>query len=720
MRSVVQSDSNGEIAVVELPRPLLGHGGVIVRNEWSVISSGTERATRELARANILSKARARPAEFAKLVDVARHEGLESARSKALGKLAAWRHVGYSSAGVVIEVGDRCVGKFAVGDRVACAGVGYATHSEIVFVPAHLCAHIPNEVDAESAAYTTLGAIALHGIRQSEVQIGDKVAVIGLGVIGQLTVQLLKASGCQVTGFDIDPPRRAIAERLTGVLCTDPRAMPTGANLPPGGEFDVAIVTAATSSNAPIELATLLCRDRGRVVALGDVPLRLSRERFYRKELDLRLSRSYGPGRYDPTYEEKGVDYPIGYVRWTEQRNLAAFLNLLQSGSVRPKDLTTHRFAITKAAEAYDLVAGRAAEPFLGVVFQFDDSPSEPRRIEVRVRHGARGSGIGVVGAGSFASTVVLPRLVNSGLELNGIASASGLSANVAAKRFGFRYVGASAEDVISDDKTAAVMILTRHEEHASLVERAVIADKYVFVEKPLCVTPAELTRLASMQQMQPRVLVGFNRRFSSHGERIRDHFSQRSEPLMLLIRVNAGFVDRSHWTQESMQGGRIIGEGCHFVDLMRFIVGSPIRVVSAAVLPDSGRYTGDNVVAVLHFADGSIGTLVYQANGSTALDKEYVEVHGAGKSAVCRDFRITETFVGGKSRETFKTRGQDKGHAAEIAHFVSAVKSGSMFASSYEEVLETTAVTFAIVESMRSGVPSEVARFLDETRSDP
>ncbi|MBI4492676.1 MAG: bi-domain-containing oxidoreductase [Chloroflexi bacterium] len=714
MKVVLQNSRTGGLEAADVPPPVARAEGMLVRNAYSLISAGTERTSRELARKSLVGKALARPDQVRRVLEVAQREGIAAARERVAARLDVSRPLGYSSAGIVMEVGVEAAGQFAPGQRVACAGAGYANHAELVYVPQQLCVPVPEGVSLEAAAFTTVGAIALQGVRQADVQLGERVAVIGLGLVGQLAAQLLRAAGCGVVGIDLSPQRCRLAEEL-GVDC----AIVRGADVErqvhvfaPRG-VDAVLITAATSSNDPIELAAALCRDRGRVVVVGAVGMHIPREPFYQKELDLRLSRSYGPGRYDPSYEEHGVDYPIGYVRWTEGRNMEAFLELLARGSVNVAPLITHRFPLERAEEAYALVEGRTGEPSLGVLFTYPEQPAPATR---RVALQPAGStapavdtpGISVIGVGNFATGVLLPALQAAGgkqVRWRGVASASGISARTVGRRLGFAFCASEAGELLADPETDAVVIATRHDQHAPLTVRALEAGKTVFVEKPLALSLDELERVVAAQARAQRpLLVGFNRRFSSLTQAVRAHFGGRREPLVLLARVNAGFLPRDHWTQDPVEGGgRILGEACHFVDLLHSLVGSPPVEVDAHLLPESGRYSGDNVCATIRFADGSLGTVLYLANADSALPKERIEVTGDGRAATIDDFHEALLYRGGRVRR-IRVAGQDKGHRAEMAALVELLRHGGPPPLPFEEVVLSTLATLAVVESVATG----------------
>jgi predicted dehydrogenase/threonine dehydrogenase-like Zn-dependent dehydrogenase len=712
VKQVLQYVRSGELDVVEVPEPVCKSGGVLVRNAASLISAGTEKTIVDFAGKSMIGKARERPDLVRQVIGKMKKEGLGPTIQAVTSRLDQPIPLGYSCAGTVQAVG-RGAEEFAVGDRVACAGMGYASHADAVFVPRNLTVRIPEGVSFEDASYVTVGAIALHGIRIADVRLGENVAVIGLGLLGQLTVQMLKATGCRVIGIDLDASKVALARELgadAAVKRTDDVAGAV-ASFTGGTGVDAVIVTAATSSNDPIELAGELCRDRGRVSMVGAVGMDMPRKVYYDKELDLRLSRSYGPGRYDPEYEEKGHDYPIGYVRWTERRNMQEFLRLVAEGKVTPARLTTHRFTIDDAERAYHVISGEAGEPFSGVLLSYPPRAAEAVRTiplrPVRAKGGA--VGIGVIGAGSFARSVLLPRLARSSeVELVGVATATGMNARTTGDKFKFGYCTTDLRQLLDDDRVEAVVIATRHASHPRFVAEALRAGKAVFVEKPLALDEEGLqTVLEAQAETGGVVSVGFNRRFSPLSARLREAFTGVG-PLALTYRVNAGPIPREHWTQDPHEGGgRIIGEACHFVDLAQYLTGSlPVEVFAHALGGAEGALH-DTVAITLRFADGSVASVNYFATGDKAFPKERVEVFGGGGVGVLDDFREVAVSRDGRRTRTRKAS-QDKGYDEEIAAFLAAVRGGAA-PIPLESLVATTRATFAVEASLRSGAPEPV-----------
>lgn len=671
MLQVVQRLKDGRVEVLDVPEPILSPDGVLVHLRASVLSSGTERSKIEAGRKSLVGKARSRPDEVRQVLDKARRDGVADTVRAVRARLAEPSGLGYSAAGVVHAVGSR-VRDLAPGDRVACGGGGYAMHAEVDYVPAHLCVRLPDGISFESGAFATIGSVALHGVRQADVRIGERVAVIGLGLLGQLTGQILRAAGCTVVGVDLSPELVALALETGAADVAYARRELTDSLPGEASECDAVIVTAATASADPLRLAPELCRDRGRVVLVGDVHIEFSRAPYYEKELDLRLSRSYGPGRYDREYEERGLDYPVGYVRWTERRNMAAFVDLLASGRVDALRLVTERVPIASAADAYERLLAPGRSP-LAILLEYTDSEDHrPAKALPGVAAPARSAtAAGVIGAGSFAGRILIPALRDAGFELCSVASARGLSASSAAERFGFeRAVG--PDELLADPTLGLVVVATRHSSHASLAAAGLRAGKAVFVEKPPSITfegLAEL-RLAQAESGLP-LAVGFNRRHAPLAVELRRHVREAGRPIELLYRVNAGPLPDDHWLNDVEDGGgRLVGEGCHFIDLACWVVGSVPKAVTAHLVPERGAPIGSaqSFVVGLAFADGSVSTILYHAGGASGLPKEYLEAHAGGRSAVLDDFQTLKLFEG-RRRGRERSRGGNKGHVAQLHH---------------------------------------------------
>lgn len=699
--------------VEELPVPALRKGGVLVRNQFSLVSAGTERSSVETAQASMLGKAKKRPDLVKQVRDNIKREGLLTTWEKVKTRLDNYSQLGYSSAGVVIE---SSVPEFKPGDAVACAGGGYASHAQVVFVPKNLVARLPQQVKFEQAAFTTLGAIALQGVRQADVRIGEHVAVIGLGLLGLITVQLLKANGCRVIGLDIDDTNFELAKTLGCDECaiSTLESLPAVESFTRGYGTDVVIITAATTSNEPVELALEMARKKSTVVVVGAVSMNIPRSPFYQKEIDFRISCSYGPGRYDSSYEEGGIDYPVGYVRWTENRNMQAILDLIAMGKLDVDSLITHRIPIQNALQAYDLITGKTPEPYLGILISYPETREQPlTRIKVNDVLATDGKpNVGFIGAGNFAQSYLLPPL-KEGVTLKSVMTANPAKAKSVAKKFGFQECVSESEEILQDTDT--VFIATRHDSHARYVIESLMAGKQVFVEKPLAVTINELQEIKKTYEQHAapngqRLMVGFNRRFSQPFRDIKAFFSSTREPLLMTYRVNAGFIAKDHWTQLPGQGGRIVGEGCHFIDCMAYLSDSrPVSVFAQSITSPNTQVTdADNISITLQYENGSVGTLIYAANGDKALGKEYCEVFGGGRAAVMDNFSNVSFYANGK-RSAQKYNGS-KGHNEEVHAFVQSISGNSVQSISFESLVDTTLVTLKAIESLKTGTPLPIS----------
>jgi predicted dehydrogenase/threonine dehydrogenase-like Zn-dependent dehydrogenase len=734
MKRLQQNLKTGETTVVEVPIPTPQPGTALVRTAASLVSAGTERMLVEFSEKSLLGKARARPDLLRQVLDKARREGLLTALEAAFNRLDQPMALGYSSAGTIVALGDGLQG-FSVGERVACAGGGYAVHAEYAVIPRNLMAVLPAEVDFEQAAFATLGAIALHGLRLSGAQVGERLAVIGLGLVGLLAVGVASAAGCQVLGIDLDARRVALAKQMgatAAILRSE--AEQTALSFSRGRGMDAVLICADTPSADPVNLAGAIARDRASIVAVGAVGLELPRKVYYEKELSFINSRSYGPGRYDTQYEQGGHDYPPGYVRWTEGRNLEAVIDLLASRRLNVQPLISHHFPIEQASQAYELITAKRKEPFLGVLLTYPQVEGilEPASQVVSAVSGlpvsvsARPAGstrvtLGVLGAGNFANAVLLPAVRKLPyVKLRGIASGSGLSANHAARKFGFDYVAESAEQLLSDAEINTIAILTRHHLHAKQVLMTLAAGKHVFCEKPLAITPQELDEIMQARDWElesgetsqqpgkatsPLLMIGFNRRFAPLSCQLHAFLQSRQEPLAAHYRVNAGYIPPTHWVHDPLQGGgRLIGEGCHFIDFLAFLVGEPPVAVTAQALPDEGRYRQDNFVLSFEFSDGSLGMLTYLANGDKAFPKERVEVFSGGRVAVLDDFRSLELVRDGRRKLVRSLLRQDKGHRAAWEAFATAIVHNGPPPIPYRHIFGVTRANFASLESLQRG----------------
>jgi predicted dehydrogenase/threonine dehydrogenase-like Zn-dependent dehydrogenase len=704
MKQVIQSPRTGKLELAEVPAPACGSGQVLVRTRFSVVSPGTERQAMDFARRSLLGKARSRPDLVQQVLRKLAHEGPAPTLRAVLSRLDAPQPLGYASAGVVEAVGGDVTG-FAPGDRVACAGAGYANHAEWVCVPENLVVSVPDEVELRRAAFATLGAIALQGVRVAAPTLGEIGAVIGLGLLGQLTVQLLRANGCRVLGIDLDPARVKAARdqgaEWGGRPGDDFEVWKDAASAGHGADF--VAVTAASESSEPLALAAELCRQKGRIACVGSTAMQLDRRWLYEKELELRMSMSYGPGRYDRRYEELGLDYPLPYVRWTENRNLDAFLALLQAGSVDPLALEVREVPFGEAERAYeDLAKGELGA--LALVFRYDDAAPRERSVVLRSpERGARDSvGVAFLGAGNYAKGILLPAVDRApGVRKVAISTATGPSARRTAERHGYASCTTDSAAVLADPAVDLVFVATQHASHATLAARALRAGKAVWLEKPAAITPEQLAELeAALAETQGFLAVGFNRRFSPHARRVRETFAGRRGPLAIDYTVAAGPTPGGTWhTDPNVGGGRVIGEVCHFVDLCSFLVGaSPVSVFASALGRDPE--TDDSIQALLRFPDGSSAALQYLARASSALPKERFEVSADGNTALCDNFRRT-TVYGGQGLRTWN---QDKGQATAVREVIAAVRTGGPSPFAWAEIAATTRTTFAMLESTRSG----------------
>jgi polar amino acid transport system substrate-binding protein len=713
MKQVLQNRKTGKPFVGEVPAPALQRGRVLVRTVASLISAGTERASVELASKGLLTEARQRPDLVKAVVAKVKSEGLLNTFASVRDKMAASQSLGYSAAGIVTSVAED-VTEFHIGDRVACAGVGFASHAEVLSVPKNLCVHLPEQVSFEAGAFGTLGAIALQGVRLAEPTLGESVVVIGLGLVGQLTVQLLKANGCRVFGLDLDPARVSLALELGAdrAVVSGEEAAAEIDKWSRGRGADAVLITAATDSNQPVELAARVSRLKGRVIVVGMTGLDIPRQPFFSRELKLMISMSYGPGRYDPEYEERGHDYPLPYVRWTEKRNIESFLELVNEKRVNVDRLTTHRFTIDEAERAYDLISAESTASYLGVVLNYDPDREVSRRVLLNAKRVEKAVRVGVIGAGGYVPAMLLPHFKSEGVEFRSIATATGVTAHDVGKRFGFAYAVSSAEEVLDDPEINLVVIGTRHDSHAELARKALQQNKNVFVEKPLALDDEQLDSvLDAAANSTGRLMVGFNRRFSPLARQAKDFFAGRSTPLSMLYRVNAGRIPKEHWTQNALEGGgRIVGEVCHFVDLMQFFTDAALVSVFAESVSAKSDKTvdADSVFVTLRFADGSNGCIAYLSEGDKTLPKERVEIFGSGRTFVLDDFRRATLYKNGRE-EQITLKAQDKGQQEEVRQVCASVLGSAEAPIHLNELIATTRATFRILDSLREHHPFEV-----------
>lgn len=713
MKQLIQNFKTGKLYIDEIPMPSVSEGMVLVENKFSLISAGTERSTVQVAQANLLNKARQRPDLVAQVLQNIKKEGLAATITKVRTKLDSLKALGYSTAGTVLASLDK-TRSFEPGDRVACAGQDYASHAEIVSVPQNLVAKIPENVSFEEAAFTTLGAIALQGIRQADPALGEKVCVIGLGLLGQITCQLLKANGCDVFGIDFSPRLIKLAEELSNAKAmnrSDPDLMVACENFTNGYGFDHIIITAAAPTNDPIVLSTEIARKKGKIIVVGAVKMDIPRDpHFYRKELELKISCSYGPGRYDVNYEERGLDYPFAYVRWTEQRNMEAFLDILSKGTINVKPLITHTFDIDQAEEAYKIVLGEIREPHIGILLHYAEHKDKFSSSKSIKNNPVKDINVGFIGAGSFAQSYLIPNVKLFGSSLDTVVTSKGITSKNVAEKFGFNVCSADIKDILTKNEINTVFIATPHSSHAEQVIKALKAKKNVFVEKPLAISEEELHAIIKTRNdHHVSLMVGFNRRFAPLCVSVKKEFENTGEPLVINIRVNAGFIPKEHWTQiPEIGAGRIIGEMCHFIDLMQYFTDEePVKVYADCIRTKNSKLKpDDNIAIVIKFSNGSIGNLTYLANGDKSLPKEKIEVFGGNKAAVINDFQTASIHSGNKVKNI---KGSGKGHKQEVSAFLISIKDGSESPINFNSICLTTLTTFKIIDSLKTGLPQEI-----------
>ncbi len=722
MKQVVQSARSGKLALKEVPDARVRAGHLLVRTRASLISAGTERMVVEFARKSLAGKAKARPDLVRKVVDKAKRDGIGATLRAVMARLDEPLPLGYSAAGEVVEVGAGLEGRFRVGQRVAVAGAGLANHAELNAVPENLCAPVPDDVNWEEACFGTLAAIAMNGVRLLEVQLGDVVAVIGAGLVGQLAAQLLDLAGCRVIVLDYNPARLELARYGRAELALDLGAgdpVPAIMDLTGGRGCDGILIAAATGTSEPFDLAAEIARDRARISLVGHTGTELDYRLFMKKELSVVVSRSYGPGRYDADYENRHVKYPLGFVRWTETRNLEESVRLMsrrRDHRLAVEQMITHRFPFADAEKAYAMVTGNT-EPHLGVILEYagEARPRTPKlRTPVAVSAGGAKAGrcvLGVIGAGTFARTVLLPRLKKMDkVVLRTLVTQRGISADHSLAAFGFAGAGTDEAAVFDDPEINAVLITTPHSTHADLAARALAAGKNVLVEKPLALDREQLNRVIRARLGTDAFLqVGFNRRFAPLAVQARDRLAAAGGTRFVLLRVNAGALPaESSLNAPEEGGGRILGELCHFVDLARFLVGSDIASVQAAAAAVK-QGTCDDLTVSLRFADGSLATIAYTALGDTAYSKELIEGFAGGTVVTVNDFRSMTVTSGGRETKPGRRMEQDKGHGAELKAFVDAVAAGGPAPADEAELVQSSFATIAVLESLQRGGPVDL-----------
>jgi predicted dehydrogenase/threonine dehydrogenase-like Zn-dependent dehydrogenase len=705
MQQLTQKLNNGEMLVQEVPAPQLGKGMILVKNHYSLISAGTESSTVKAARKSLIGKAKERPQQVKQVLDTLTQQGPLQTYRAVTKKLEAYSPLGYSCAGEVIDVADD-VTEFAKGDFVACAGVGYAVHAEIVAVPKNLVVKLKDGSNLKNASFNTLGSIAMQGIRQADLRLGETCAVIGIGLLGQLTCLMLKASGIRVIGIDVSVAAVASVRAHCADLALARNTLGIEEHISQftnGIGVDAVIIAAATDSLDPINFSGTIARKKGKVVVLGSVPTGFERDPYwYRKELELKMSCSYGPGRYDFGYEEKGIDYPVAYVRWTEKRNMEAFQQLIADSVINIDYLTTHVIDFENAPNAYDMVLNKT-EPYLGVVLKYNIEKEQliHQKIDIKKPEPNAKANIAFIGAGSYAQGNLLPNLPkNNQITRKGILTNTGATSKRVAERFGFEYCTSDEKDILQNIDINTVFIATRHDSHAEYVLKALKSGKNVFVEKPICLTAEELEQIAIAYNGKQHLLVGFNRRFSQLSVLLKSSIGDGS--MTMNYRINAGKIPGSSWIQDmEVGGGRIIGEVCHFIDYLTWLNGSLPISIFAKALPDSENYN-DTINIQISFANGSIGVVSYYANGPKSLPKEYIEVFHAGSAAILDNFKKLQIF--GKKKITKTLFNQDKGQSLMVSTFIESIIKGTPSPISFEEISSVTKACFAVLESLKTG----------------
>ncbi len=710
MEQLTQDLKKGKMKILEVPFPILGDGELLIRNHYSVISSGTEGKTVTDARKGYIAKARSRQKEVKQVIDMIKKNGLKDTYDLVMNKLEAPSPLGYSSAGEIIAVGEKVSG-FKKGDHVACGGSN-AVHADVVSVPVNLCVKVAKRTDLKHAAFSTIAAIAIQGIRQADLKFGENCVVIGLGLIGLFTVQILEASGINVIGVDVNDEQIKKADTLGcgyHINRNNPGIERIINKRTDGIGADAVIITAGSSSTDPVNFAGEVSRKKGKVVIVGGVPTGFDRPNYFKKELDLKMSSSYGPGRYDPQYEEKGIDYPVGYVRWTENRNMQSYIDLLEKGKLNIEKLITHEFDLPDAPEAYNMIL-KKSEQFTGILIKYDTEKNIKKKIPFkRSEYIPSDVNIGMIGGGSFAQNVLLPAMKNAKCKFVTILTGRGNDSRYIADKYKFDNCIDDADDLFNDKNINTIVIATPHNTHADYVIRSLKAGKNVFVEKPLALTPKELEEIRKVfnstlktknsKLNPPRLMVGFNRRFSPHIKRVKELFSD-DQPKAMNFRINAGAVPKGHWVNDpEVGGGRIIGEACHFIDLAMFVSGSKITSVFANSVNDPDDLN-DTIIVNLTFENGSIANISYFSNGNKELPKEYLEIFCDGTTVIVDDFKSMKIYD--EKIQKSKLKKQDKGHKEEVKHFFASIKEGNPSPISFEELYMSSLSTFKVLESIR------------------
>lgn len=719
MKQVIQNFRTGKLQVEEVPTPHLKNNGVLVKNHHSLVSIGTEKALIEFSKQSLAGKAKRRPDLVKEVLNKIKTEGILSTYRTVLNRLDTPLPLGYSCAGEIIGVGKK-VNELNKEDLVACGGVGYASHAEVVFVPKNLCVKIPENISTKEASFVTLGAIAMQGVRVANLTPGEKVAVIGLGLIGQITVQILNAYGFRVLGLDVSKKQLKKAFDLGlehGVVIGDDDIDKAVNSFTNGIGVDGVIITAATKSSEPVELAGRICRDKGKVSIVGDIGMNIPRNIYYEKELDLTVSRSYGPGRYDTNYEEKGFDYPIGYARWTEKRNMEEFLRLISIGRVDVKPMISHIFKIEEALKAYDLILKKQnKEEFTGVLLEYNPAKEHKPIIvldQVKKEKVPKDVlNVGLIGTGNFANNIILPNLKRiKNIDIKAIADARGERAKHAANKYHCKYVTSNYTDVLNDEEIDLVIVATRHDLHAQIAAEALEKDKNVHLEKPMALNTRQLTKLIKAEKSSKgRLMVGFNRRFAALILEAKKILAKTNTPLIVHYRINAGYIPKESWVHDPEEGGgRIIGEVCHFVDLLQFLTNStPERVYATKISAKEPMIENDNLNITIDFSNGSVGNISYTAMGNKALSKEYIEIFGEGNVLIIDNFKTVKIYKNHKQKKLRKIN-QEKGHYQEFQAFTEAILKGKPSPISMKDQILATLVTFKVLESLEKKEPVEI-----------
>lgn len=708
MEQLTQKLKDGKMQILEVPVPALQIGHLLVKNHYSLISAGTEESTVKAARKGYLGKAKERPQQVKQVLDTLKTQGIAQTYRAVMKKLDAYSPLGYSCAGQIIAAQDSA-GGFVSGDFVACGGLT-ASHAEVVAVPMNLCVKLPADSDLKMAAYNTLGAIALQGVRQADMRLGETCAVIGMGLLGQITGLLLRASSVRVVGIDIDPSAIAVAKDYSADLCLlrsengiEERIL----EFTNGLGCDAVIITAASPSLDPINFSGSISRKKGTIVVVGAVPTGFDREpNFYKKELQIKMSCSYGPGRYDTNYEEKGIDYPPAYVRWTEKRNMEAFQHLIYTKKIDVAPLTTHIFPIVDAPAAYEMILAKK-EPYMGILIEYDhlkkiEGKNANIRLQLQQKSLPEHLSIGFIGAGSYAQSHLLPNIPkDSHILLKNVVTTTGATARSVGDRFGFEFCSSDAGDIFGNSGINTIFVASRHDSHARYVLEGLRKDKNIFVEKPLCLREDELEEIADVYTSianPPLLMVGYNRRFAPLAQTMKQKIG--TGPMSIQYRVNAGAIPADSWIQDQeVGGGRVIGEVCHFIDFITFLNGSlPISAYAASMR--SASNLNDTLVITISFKNGSIGTISYFANGDKSLPKERIETYAHGATWVLDDFRSLSMYSGGKRKDK-KGMSQDKGQKNEVALFVDTILAGKNEIIPFREIYSTSKATFAILKSI-------------------